>query len=78
MILINIPDRILAMKYEKKFNVTIEVWVTHRSEMGIKHISDPENKEWKASVRHSNKSMEWQWCKTFEEAVAWCESFKNA
>jgi hypothetical protein len=63
--------------YNKKLQVEIEVWVTPRDEAfgGNPPIASEHYGEWKASVRHSNGEMGWQWCKTFEEAVAWCERF---
>ena len=65
-------------QYHKVLKVDIEVWVTSRAEAfgGAPPPADsPHYGEWKASVRHSNEQMEWQWCETFEEAVAWCEKF---
>ena len=61
--------------YERKWLVPIEVWVTHRSNMGIKHISESSSTPWRAAVRHSNGLMEWQWHKTKKEAIDWCEKF---
>lgn len=65
-------------RFEARFTVEIEVWVTHRSAMGIMHISDPPDREWRAAVRHSSGLMEWQWCGTFDEAVAWCRRYAPA
>lgn len=62
-------------KYHKRLVVEIEVWVSHRSESSIMHISDLPQKDWRACVRHSDGKMEWQWCETFDEAVAWCERY---
>ena len=65
-------------RYEKKFLVEIETWVTSRKESGfVRHISDPEGKEWRACARHSNGVMEWEWFDDFDTAVAWCERFDN-
>jgi len=61
-------------KYNRKLIVEIEVWVTHRSEIAPwSFMPETKNKEWRASVKHSNESIEWQWCKTYDEAVEWCE-----
>lgn len=68
----------MGEQYHKILKVEIEVWVTSREEAfgGVPPPADsPYYGEWKASVCHSNGAMEWQWCKTFEEAVAWCEMF---
>ena len=65
----------VLQKYNKRLVVEIEVWVSHRSESNIMHISDPSDKEWRACVRHSDGKMEWEWCKTFDDAVAWCERY---
>ena len=63
--------------YNKILNVQIEVWVTSREDAfgGNPPPAEPYYGEWKASVRHSNGQMEWQWCDTFGDAVAWCEKF---
>lgn len=61
--------------YQRKMAVTIDVWVTHRDDMGLRRDSDPDGKPWRSTVRHSNGTMEWQWHDTREQAIGWCESF---
>ncbi len=68
--------------YRKKALVEIEVWVSSRKELEkvfgpLAHEIDINEKKypWRGSILHSNGSMEWQWCKSFDEAVQWCESF---
>lgn len=65
------------MKYERTdtIAVKVEAWVTRRDECSVKHFAEPEDRPWKASVRHMRGFMEWEWCATFEEAVAWCEGY---
>jgi hypothetical protein len=65
------------LRYSRKeiVPVEIEAWVTHRNDCFVKYFSDPKGKDWKASVRHINGVMEWEWCATLEEAVAWCNKY---
>jgi hypothetical protein len=65
--------------YNKILNAQIEVWVEHRDDMHptMKAIGEHLCREWKASIRYINGKMEWQWCSTYLEAVAWCENFRS-
>jgi hypothetical protein len=65
------------LRYSRKEIVPIEIeaWVTHKNDCFVGHYSDPKGKDWKASVRHISGVMEWEWCATLEEAVAWCDRY---
>ena len=63
--------------YNKKLLVEIEVEVTHRDESSIMHISDPNDRPWRSIVRHSNGSVQWEWHKTRQQAIDWCDKFTN-
>ena len=71
-------EDIVSQKYQKKFLAHVEVWVTPRKDIETLHFTERDNeKSWRAAVRHSNGVMEWRWCDSFEDAVAWCENFKG-
>ena len=64
----------MSKKYKKKALVKVELWVSHRAAvLGPSTIYG--DRDWRSAVRYSNGHMEWQWHKTYEEAVDWCESF---
>jgi len=67
----------MSKKYQRSFQVEIEVWVSTRDEVfgGVSPTNPEHYGEFRACVRHSNGEMAWQWCETFEQAVAWCERF---
>lgn len=71
------PGTYEVLKYSERVTVPIELWVTHRSQSTIKHIFDTPGKNWRACALHSDGKMEWEWCDTFDEAVAWCKRFLN-
>lgn len=50
--------------------IPVEGWVSKAD--GVFKFVEP-SLRWKASVRINNV-MEWQWCKTKKEAVAWVKS----
>lgn len=68
----------MKKEYHKMLTVGTEVWVSNRKNISSFPICDFGNlKEWRASIRHSNGVLEWQWCDKFEDAVAWCERSKG-
>lgn len=54
--------------------VEVEAWVSHRSECLVCAWST-QVKEWKASVRHFQGTVDMQWFDTFDDAVEWCEAY---
>lgn len=67
----------VVQEFSEVFTVQIEVWVSRRDDSFVKHFADPDDKPFRANVRHSNGVLEWQWCDTFEEAVEWCRRFQR-
>lgn len=68
--------------YHKKIQIEVELWVSRVSDMpGIAAVRKATGvdcgRDWRASARYPNGHTVWEWCKTEEDAIAWCEDFKG-
>lgn len=72
-----------AKGYSKKLRIEVELWVTHVSDTpGIADFrkstgAAESGYDWRAAACYPNGHMVWEWFKTENDAIAWCDNFNG-
>lgn len=71
----------MSQKYHKIAGGVIELEIIPRSECGfVSFVIESfltDKHQFRAIARYSDGHMEWQWCESYDEAMAWCKRFSG-